>query len=364
MAQAVASETNVTVAPRVTVLMAVYNGATWLDEAVESVLSQDLRDLEFVIVDDASTDATPEILARWAAGDPRVAVVRNEANRGQAASLSSGLQLARGAYVARQDADDLSEPGRLTAEADLLDARPDVVMVSTNYHVIDGEGRVLRSDDRARPQAIVEYFLHFSNVIGGHSQVMFRRDQAIAAGGYDPAFRFAEDYDLWSRLTERGGIVILPIYAMRYRLHAGAATAGATREMQEVSARVVHRTLPRLLGRPVTEAESIAVRMVSGARLALVTGPSGPMIATAHSIYAEGFGVAVARGLGSAMLDEIRRLTARTFGRTALVLLISRRDLRGALAGLAFAMRWGVGSALAGFLSAFWTVLLVKWHRA
>src|SRR3712207_3671984 len=110
--------------PKVTVLMAVYNGEAYLREAVDRILGQTFTDLEFLVVSDGSTDGSAEILRSYA--DPRLRVVENERNLKLIASLNRGLELARGEYVARMDADDVSLPDRLAKQVAYLEARPEV----------------------------------------------------------------------------------------------------------------------------------------------------------------------------------------------------------------------------------------------
>src|SRR5687768_9316916 len=117
--------------------MPVYNGERYLDEAIESVLAQEFADFEFVIVDDGSTDSTPELLAKWAARDPRIVVVRQFDNCGTGCALNAGLAVARGEYIARQDADDLSLPGRLARQVAALDGDREAVMVTVGRVWID-----------------------------------------------------------------------------------------------------------------------------------------------------------------------------------------------------------------------------------
>lgn len=346
--------------PRVTVLMAVYNGERWLEEAVRSILDQEFRDFEFVIVDDGSVDGSRAILTRIGADDPRVIVIANESNRGLPESLNRGLEIARGEYVARQDADDLSEPGRLSAQVALLDSRPDVALVSTNYHVIDEKGTLLRSDRRDRRQAVVEYFLHFSNVIGGHTQVMFRRDAVLDARGYDARFRPSEDYDLWLRLAQRGGIVILPVFAMRYRLHTRSMSAGSREAMRSATLEIVQGALTRLLGREVSETEAAAVRAVGGIE---PPGSGTPMLAIADQLFSEGLSRAEADGMARDDLRAVRSGTARLFANRAAVLFALQRNVRGAARCFIYALRWSVAGAASGFASTLSSLLLVKWRQ-
>lgn len=240
--------------------MAVYNGVRFMDQAIESILGQDYTDLEMIIVDDASTDETPDHLRRWAARDPRVIPVRLAKNGGVSNALNEGMRLARGEYIARQDHDDISEPGRLRAEAEVLDRNPDVILVSTDLLTIDAEGKTTGELRRSFPEAAVEYMLNFFNVLGGGGQVMFRRAQALEAGGY--RLYVSEDYDLWTKLAEKGRIVILPQFGMRYRVHPTSLSKRAMADRIELSNGIKQRMLSGLLGRVVSDDETRAAAHV------------------------------------------------------------------------------------------------------
>src|ERR1043165_9066720 len=121
--------------PHVTVLMAVYNGEPFLAKAIDSILAQTYEDFELLVVDDGSTDATPDIVRSY--GDRRVRTVRNPRNIGLARSLNVGLAEARGALVARHDADDLSYPDRFRRQVEFLAAHPDVAVLGTRFDSID-----------------------------------------------------------------------------------------------------------------------------------------------------------------------------------------------------------------------------------
>lgn len=246
------------VPPRVTVLTTVYNGARYLDEAIDSVLAEEFGDFEYVIVDDGSTDGTADLLARAAARDPRIIVLRNETNRGIAASANRGLAVARGEYIARIDSDDISMPGRFRRQVATLDARPEVALVSMNYESIDADGAVLARSHRDHPSIVVEYLLHFSNALGGHSQVMFRSSVVEAVGGYDETCAAALDSDLWTRIVRHGRIVVLPEIGMRYRVHHESVSARSSATQVEVGKRILLRTLSSYLGRPVSDHEVLA----------------------------------------------------------------------------------------------------------
>jgi glycosyltransferase involved in cell wall biosynthesis len=133
--------------PKVTMLMSVYNGARFLREAIESILGQTFRDFEFLIVDDGSTDDSREMILSYC--DPRVRLVINDRNVGLPRSLNRGLDLAQGEYVARQDADDISESARLAKQVAFLDSYHDVALLGTWYRKIDEGGRII--GDRQLP---------------------------------------------------------------------------------------------------------------------------------------------------------------------------------------------------------------------
>lgn len=248
--------------PLVTVLMPVYDGERFVDGAIESVLSQDFKDFEFVIVDDGSRDRTPSILRRWAARDPRIVIVRSSRNEGIPAALNRGLAVARGKYVARQDADDLCERGRYCRQIEVLDRERDVVLVSAGYDLINAEGKWIGREMRFEPPEVLKYLLTFSNAVGGHGQVMFRRDVVVALGGYREEFAWCEDYDLWTRLARAGRIVILPIVGMKHRLHEQRASVVRREVQRRRSLAVARRMMTELLAREITVEEEQAVACV------------------------------------------------------------------------------------------------------
>jgi glycosyltransferase involved in cell wall biosynthesis len=325
--------------PRVSVLTTVYNGARHLQAAIDSILGQEYADFELILVDDGSTDATPEILARAAARDPRIVLLRNETNRGIAASSNRGLALARCEYVARLDSDDLSLPGRLTKEVAVLDAHPDVAMVSMNYETFDDSGRILGRSRRDEPPEVVAYLLNFSNAVGGHSQVMFRRSAVLAAGGYDESFPLSLDYDLWTRLLPHGRIVILPDLGMRYRLHAASVTAQDRPLQVAMSMFVGRRVLSAYLGRALTDREATAVAHAWRPLAPAVDAPLG------HAILREAYALFCEReGRDPRFRRRVRRAYARQLMTAAA--LNAKRDAANALRHAFESVRWHPAMAL------------------
>lgn len=245
--------------PQVSVLMAVYNGVDYLDQAVESILGQTWRDFEFIVVDDASTDDTPQMLAQYE--DPRIVRLRNDANLGLARSLNRGLSRARGRYIARQDADDASLPDRLAKQVAFLNSHPRAGLVGATASWIDDAGNELRvwrtPTDNDRLQ---EDLLRYCPII--HGSVLLRRTAMGEVGGqYTDAFRTGQDYDLWLRMSERWDVAVLVDVLYRYRWHEGMASkqrqaeqaANARQALMNAVARraVLGRSLAKPLERPL-----------------------------------------------------------------------------------------------------------------
>ena len=202
-------------APKVSVIMSVYNGEKFLKEAVESILNQTFSDYEFIIINDGSTDHTPQVLASF--DDPRLVIV-NQDNRGLAISLNRGIRLAKGTYIARMDADDVSEPTRLERQVEVLDRNSDVVLVACWHKVIDEKGNVLAH--RRLPtdgRQLARLLMHDNPIC--HGSVLMRKEAVEAVGLYDENLRYAQDYDLWLRMLRKGySFSIVPEFLYRYRI--------------------------------------------------------------------------------------------------------------------------------------------------
>ena len=193
--------------PRVSVLIGAYDSAPTLPAAIDAILGQTVADLELIVIDDGSADDSAAIADAAAARDPRVRVLRMPENVGIARSLNAGLGAARAPVVAVQDADDLSAPHRLERQLALLDARPDVAVVGSRMREVDEQGVELRARTAFAAGDVRPVLLRFNPV--PNTSAAFRREPVLAAGGYDPRYRYAMEYDLWLRLAERHAIVAL-----------------------------------------------------------------------------------------------------------------------------------------------------------
>jgi len=206
--------------PAITVLTPVFNREELVGQAIRSVLEQDCVDFELLLVDDGSTDGTPAVIEQWRQRDPRVVAVSSAVNLGIPGALNLGLAHARGRYVARLDSDDLMKPRRLAGQAAVLDAHPEVALVSCAYDVVDLDGRHLMTWTGDDPPEVTAFLLNFFNAVGGGGQVMFRLADVVEVGGYSSTYPSSEDYDLWVRLLRRGRIETLPFVGMTKRTHA------------------------------------------------------------------------------------------------------------------------------------------------
>ncbi len=211
-------------APRVSVVMPVYNGAAFLDAAIDSVLSQSVSDLELIIVDDGSTDRTPVILDRWDSRDVRISILR-KANSGISDTLNMGLQAARAAWIARLDADDLMLPRRLERQLAFVGDNPDIAAAGSYFDIIDATGRrhnTIAPLPRTREE-LARFLAGREPLSFTHPTMIYRRDDALALGGYRRAFEPCEDVDLFARMLATGAaILIQPEVLTLYRVHAGS----------------------------------------------------------------------------------------------------------------------------------------------
>ncbi len=189
--------------PKVSIVMPVYNTATFLVEAVHSILNQTFRDFEFIIIDDGSSDESLEILKSFK--DDRILLLSNGINRGLVFTLQRGMAAARGRYIARMDGDDIASPERLQRQVEYMDTHPEADLLATCVTLIDEHGRPIGDwkDDREHttPKSI-RSFMPVNNSVA-HPSVLVKAE-IIRKLGYRAEQREAEDYDLWLRWASAG----------------------------------------------------------------------------------------------------------------------------------------------------------------
>jgi len=231
--------------PTVSVLMSVYNTpAQYLRAAVESVLAQTLSDFEFIVIDDGSTDGSPEILREFATREPRIRLTVRP-NKGLTATLNEAIAMSRGEFLARMDCDDVSEPDRFERQLAFLSADPSLVCAGGHFALIDEKGRLLT---RLRPpsdDASIQDLLLRGHTAICHPAAMMRRDAVEKVGGYDPYFKTTQDLDLWLRLGEVGKLGNVPEVVLRFRQHGGSISETRREEQRRFGREACERAWTR-----------------------------------------------------------------------------------------------------------------------
>lgn len=189
--------------PLVSVVIPTHNRAWILEEAIESVFAQHFQDFELIVVDDGSTDETPRLLASY----PRIRITRQN-HAGVSSARNRGLSLAEGRYVAFLDSDDLWLPGKLSAQVDFFEKRPDALICQTEEIWVRNGVRVNPKRRHVKPSGMI--FEDSTKLcLVSPSAVMIRRDLFDQVGGYDESLPACEDYDLWLRITCRFPVYLL-----------------------------------------------------------------------------------------------------------------------------------------------------------
>jgi glycosyltransferase involved in cell wall biosynthesis len=214
--------------PTISVVMPVYNARRYVARAVESILAQKFTDFEFVIIDDGSTDGSTDVLRRYAARDSRVRLV-SRPNTGLVLALNEGLALARGRFIARMDADDISLPDRFEHQLSAFRGNDRLMAVGGSFILIDAAGRRLTRFPQPTDNSTIQQLLVSGHCPLSHPTVLMRREAVLSLGGYDPVHATAEDLDLWLRLGEIGELANVPEIVLEYRVHGASASevAGA-----------------------------------------------------------------------------------------------------------------------------------------
>jgi len=231
--------------PKITVLMAVYNGEKYLKKAIDSILNQTFKNFEFLIINDGSTDNTVKILQNYK--DPRIKIVTNKKNLGLVKSLNKGLDIARGEYIARMDADDISLPNRLRTQLDFMKKNKKYVVVGSSVEVIDEKGNIITTWRREGDPLLLKWKLIVSPSIM-HSTAFFKKNIIIKEGKYNIEFKDAEDFELWSRLSDKYLLSNIEKPLVQYRIH-DSSVMGTLRKINDNEAhfKVIRNNLSKYI---------------------------------------------------------------------------------------------------------------------
>ena len=263
--------------PRASIVVPAFNASVTLGETLDSLLRQTLRDIEIVVVDDGSTDATPRIVRRIARFDPRVRLVR-QANRGLAGARNTGIAAARADVVGFCDADDAWEPTKIAAHVAHLDGAPEVGLSYSGSSLIDARGRPTGHAQRPRLGTVDAAHVLKRNPIGNGSAPVMRRAALDALAWtppgeterpwvFDETFRRSEDIECWLRLaaTTRWRIAGIPGALTRYRVSPGGLSADTARQLESWEAMVAKLAplAPALFARHLPAARAYQLRYLA-----------------------------------------------------------------------------------------------------
>lgn len=213
--------------PSVSVVMSVYNGEEYLNEAIDSILSQTFKSFEFIIINDGSTDSSSKILRSYA--DPRIVLIEQE-NNGLSKALNIGIGRARSDLIARMDADDISMPERIKLQYEFLKKHPECVAVGSNAEVIDKDGRFIHYSNkvldwptiRERVLPVISPFFH--------SSTMFRKKAFLEVGGYPELVILSQDGVFFKKMGQVGELINLKKNLIKYRITPSASSRRSKEE--------------------------------------------------------------------------------------------------------------------------------------
>jgi glycosyltransferase involved in cell wall biosynthesis len=256
--------------PLISVIMPVYNSEKYLTQAVDSILGQTLADLELIAVDDGSTDGTPAILETYRQNDSRMILQRHSQNLGVTAALNTGLALARGRYIARMDADDISLPERFERQAAFLDKNPEIDIIGSAVQMVDERGRNIGVLSAPLDDLAIRWTSFFSASFF-HPTIMLRHSILLEHNiQYRASREEAQDYEFFAHLLEYacGANFVEPL--IYYRIHSSSVTSYFSRNNLSRKSMLIYKNLQ--LHFPDLAISHDQVLLVSGALLGRLSG--------------------------------------------------------------------------------------------
>lgn len=236
--------------PEVSVVMSVYNGAAHLSETIDSILSQRDVSLEFIIVNDGSTDVSPQILNEYAERDSRVRIIHQE-NQGLTKALITGCAAAKGHYIARQDVGDISFPDRMARQLIFIKRYPGCGFASCGTRFVGPRGELLFDVNQIAEDATTRLLTLDPTELRGpssHPSTIFPRALYERVGGYRPYFYFAQDIDLWVRLAEQGKHRVMPDLLYQASVSVTSISGLYRREQIELTRLILESARLRRIG--------------------------------------------------------------------------------------------------------------------
>jgi glycosyltransferase involved in cell wall biosynthesis len=304
------------------VLLPVWNGEAFLEMAIDSMLRQTLSSFELIVIDDGSSDRSAAIAEGFASRDDRVRTLRRP-HEGLAATLNAGIAAARGEYIARMDADDVSVPDRLQKQAAFLDAHPACVAVGTWISVIDEAGHPIGLKTYVTTHDEISAALLHGVSPMAHPTIVMRADALRAAGGYDARRYPSEDLDLWFRLGEIGELANLGEALLQHRRHKAAIGVREREKMQAMALTICNearakRGLPPRRERPILAGtnedaryhfECARTALIAGSHLIALRHAAATVAAEPDRLY--GYATLLACAVPKPLLRSLLNLRAR-----------------------------------------------------
>ena len=230
--------------PKISVVLPIYNSEKFIYESVQSILAQTVDDFELILIDDASTDKTAKVLARLS--DKRIKIIRHEENLGLVKSLNEGLQEAKGEFIVRMDHDDIALPNRIEKQLNFLKLNTKIGLVGSGYRLLDEDGIIELTYRPPMTPDEINWGMCFLCPIA-HPTVMARREIMNEYGGYKETAQYAEDYELWERMTRKVDFANLNEPLLLLRKHSNNMTNLWREKNLSVATNVANRRINFLL---------------------------------------------------------------------------------------------------------------------
>jgi len=217
---------------KTSVILSAYNNENYLTEAIKSILDQTFRNLEIIIINDASTDDSGKIIKSFASKDKRIVLINNKKRLGLTKSLNKAVRLAKGKYIARMDADDISLKDRLEKQTSYLEENHDIAVLGSWVVLIDKKGKELKvKKTSCGYKNILDSIIKANPFI--HPTLVFRKDIFDKVGLYDESFPYAQDHELMLRIAQKYKVDNFPEALLKYRVGAGKSISVDKLKKQE-----------------------------------------------------------------------------------------------------------------------------------
>jgi glycosyltransferase involved in cell wall biosynthesis len=263
---------------KISVLMPVYNGGKYLKEAIDSVLSQDFKDFELIIINDCSKDNSRDIIKSY--NDNRIVLIDNEMNKGLISSLNIGLKYCKGKYTARLDQDDIALPNRFKKQYEFMESNPNIDLVGSWTNCITQKGEDLKISRNSNNPVIIKYELLFNNVMF-HSSIFFKTELIKKNGGYSMDFIHSEDYEMYSRPGMELNCSNIQEVLFKLRIHNESITG------DDNSQKIVHLNALNVAYRNMSQYHKFTREVFDRIKIVLIIKKPDPKITLSTVLIAE-----------------------------------------------------------------------------